>query len=365
MTNETLLPNNIPANDVKRILIVRLSAIGDCVHCLPSFAALRSAFPDAEIDWLIDDRAADLFRGLPGLTRLHVLPVRKWKSEGIRGLSLLLAMRRFGKDLRRFNYDVAIDFQGLTKSAWLAKLSGAPRRIGYDDQDGREISRWLNNERVAPPDAAVHVIDRNNALLTALGIQRVPSQFPLPDFSDEDDSAPVKTLFSVNGIESSVRPLMLYAGETWESKTSSIDWLAALADSLSSTFDRPVIIGWGGATDLKRTEAIQKRMTSSAILAPQTNLRQYAALVSRCGLFVGPDTGPMHIAAALNVPTVGIFGSTDELRNGPYGDRHTTVTADVVCRPCWKRRCPLKTGRLVCLERIQIDAVLAACRRIL
>jgi ADP-heptose:LPS heptosyltransferase len=274
-------------------------------------------------------------------------------------------MRRFGKNLRRFNYDATIDFQGLTKSAWLAKLSGAKRRIGYGDTDGREISRWLNNELVSPPESAVHVIDRNNALLTALGIQRVPALFPFTDLTGKDDTAPSDELFAGNGLDASLRPIMLYAGETWESKTSSIDWLAALADALRTTFDRPVVIGWGGAADLPRTEAIIKRMTAPAILAPQTNLRQYAAFVSRCGLFVGPDTGPMHIAAALNVPCVGLFGATDENRNGPYGDRHKTITADVVCRPCWKRRCPLKTGRLVCLERMQIDSVVAACRRIL
>ena len=341
-----------------RILIVRLTAIGDVIHVLPSFAALRRALPDAHIGWVVEDRAADLLRGLPGLDTLHVVPRRAWKKEGrsLWGKAKDILMLR--REMRDQAYDYAIDFQGLTKSGIWGWLSGAAKRIGYGDEDGREFNKWFTNQKIIPNGNATHVIDRNAALLKPLGIESINQDFPMA--WDADDETTADSCLSDTAGKGPVA--VLNPGAGWETKRWSPEQFGALGQALIQEDGYRVIVVWAGDAEKTMAETIVKLSGDGATLARPTSLRELAALLSKTQLFVGSDTGPMHIAVGLGVPTVALYGAADPKRNGPYGEQTRVVNANVECSPCWKvRGCPYD---LKCMKEISPEMVLAAAREL-
>ncbi len=225
-----------------RILIVRLSAIGDVLHGLPVLNALRAALPDAFLAWAVESRAAQLLRGHQALDELVEVP-RGW----LKSPRAVLELRR---RLRVLRFDVTIDLQGLSKSAIAARLSGAPRRIGFDGVDGREISRWLNNERVAA--RGTHVIDRNLELLGRLGISHPAVRFDLVDAAS--------TVAAVDKMLHGLRPIENFAiinpGAGWNSKLWPAARYGAAARHLGQARGLKSIVVWAGDQERAWAEEI-------------------------------------------------------------------------------------------------------------
>ena len=294
-----------------RILVVRLSAIGDCVHSLPIVNAIRDAFPESYIAWLVEGRTGDLLDGHPAVDKV-IRVRRKW-------LKSLTAVRALRRELRELRFDVTIDPQGLTKSALAAWLSAARRRIGFRGVDGRELSPWLNNKLVEP--SAMHVIDRNLELLRPLGIEQPAVRFSLPETpADAQVAEACVHSMGLHGGYAVINP-----GAGWPSKVWSMERFAAVARHLADKHRLPSLVVWGGEAERVWAEEIVGGANGAALLAPSTTLRGLAAVVRRATIFVASDTGPLHIAAAVGTPCVGLFGPMPGERNGPYGVGHVTV----------------------------------------
>lgn len=294
-----------------RILIVRLSAIGDVLHGLPVLSALRAKWPAAHLSWVVEGRAAELLAGHPALDELIVVP-RGW----LKSPRAVFELRR---RLAAVQPKVALDLQGLTKSAIAAWLSGAPRRIGFAAPDGRELSGLLYTEQVAARSA--HVVDRYLELLAPLGVDRPEAHFELPRF-DEAEAAVDRWLreLALGGSFATINP-----GAGWPSKVWPAERYAAVARHLGTARGLQSLVVWAGDVERQWAEQIVAGSGGHARLAPRTSLRELAVVCRRSCLFVGSDTGPLHLAAAVDTPCVGLFGPMPGERNGPYGHQHLIV----------------------------------------
>ena len=298
-------------SEPKRILIVRFSAIGDVIHGLPVLNALRTRFPRAELAWLVEDRAASLLYGHPALDRLLIT-----KKGWLKSLDETMLLR---KRLRAFTPDVTIDLQGLFKSSFAAWISGAKKRIGFAGRDGREGSRLFNNIRVTPTED--HVIDRNLQLLEPFGIDGCSVDFDLPEHETDRYGARQKHEQLNLGNDFAI----LNVGAGWESKLWREDRYAEVARHLQHQWNLPSLVLWAGPAERQMAEKIIKAADGAAVLAPETSLCELASFCRMATLFIGSDTGPLHIAAAVGTPCVGLYGPMPAKRNGPYGTRHRSV----------------------------------------
>ena len=356
-----------------RVLLVRLSAIGDCLHAAPVASALRRAHPEAFVGWAIQEPAATLLRGHAGVDRFHLYPRRT------RGIGAHLdALRRFRRELRSCRYDVAVDVQGLTKSGLVAWWSGAGERIGFRGgpaMGSRELNALFLNRRFAVDLDVRHVVDRNLALLSASGL--VVDEHPVAEWRLPEYAEPASLAFLERHGLSDGRYAVVSPGTVWRTKHWPPRHFAAAVRRLGSERNLPVVIAWAGEEERRLAEEIVARAGEEerraaeeivavagnacrVLLAPPTDLRELATLLRRAALFLGCDSGPAHLAAALGVPCVSVFGPTDPARNGPYGPRSAAVQLDqpLDCQPCWRRTC--SRGDFACMERLDADRVVAA-----
>ena len=328
-----------------RILIVKLSSIGDVVHALPAAAFLKRAMPEAHISWVVERRASAILKDSPVIDRLIEIDTRAWRRQMLDGRTVLDARARL-EDIRQARepgngskIEVAIDLQGLIKSGLVARASGASRRIGFDSAGLREkASRIFLTEEVDTSHLD-HVIEKNLALArAALGMNDVagdstPYEFPLA-LGPEDE------LFAES--EAGAREnrfAILNPGGGWTTKLWPAERYGQLADLLLEQHGLPSIVTYGpGEEALADQVAASSRAKAARPLA--STLKQFVALARRASLFVGGDTGPLHLAAASATPIVGIYGPTSAERNGPFDKRDIAVGLNLWCRSnCHRRTC--------------------------
>jgi lipopolysaccharide heptosyltransferase I len=338
-----------------RILILRLSALGDVVHGLPVLHALRKAFPDSEIGWAVDDRSSALLEGHPEITRLHVVPRSRWRE--LSWWRRWREFRAFRRELRSFGYTVAVDLQSLTKSSYLAKSSRARIRIGFAAPEGRELSRWFLNYQIVPSPRLKHIIEKNLSLLIPLSVRREKIEFVFPDYSDARASV-LPFLQSLGG-----KPAVIHPGSSWPSKRWPVESFTRVAKRLVDELGMPVAVTGKGDLERSRAEAVVRGAGHGAHLAPDVGLREMAALLGEAALFVGGDTGPMQIAWGLGAPTVAVFGPTRGERNGPLAERARWIDAGLGCTGCRRRTCP--DGTTACMRGVDPDAVFDLAREVL
>ncbi len=340
-----------------KILIVKLSAIGDVIHTLPALNAIRRKWPDAHITWLVEEAAADLLIGHPALDRVLVCRRKRWirRIRAGRVAHSLGEIRRFVKRLRAVDYDLVLDFQALLKSALWVALARAPRKVGFDrGLEHMEQSYRVLTERVPPPSMEVHALRRGMMLLQAIGIpaDRVEYRIPVTGMHRRQAAELLKS----RGAGKRPHLVAVNPVAKWETKLWPAAAFAATADRLIT--DRGVdLVFTGGPEDRQAVEDILRGMKRRAVnLAGETSLLSLAALYERADIVISTDTGPMHLAAAVGTPVVALFGPTAPWRTGPYGPGHQAVRTAVACSPCFKRSCPDP----VCMTRIAPDRVLAA-----
>jgi len=295
----------------QRFLIVRLSSIGDIVHALPAAAALAESFPHAHIDWVVDERHAVLLNGNPHLRGIIKLNALAWRQR-LMSVTAWREIRRGAAELRQWPYSAAIDFQGLWKSAAVAWLSRARDRIGFADRWLREPSAAvLYTQQVSPPERA-HVIEENLALVERLGARPWRWQFPLPHNRNDDEyvDGRLAALHAASFI-------IVNPGGGWRSKCWSPQNYAALIRHLSGTRSEPILLTGSPGDEPSISWILQSAGSELARYFP-ANLVQFIALARRARLFIGGDTGPLHLAAAVGTPIVGIYGPTNPARNGPF-----------------------------------------------
>ncbi|MFH2012912.1 MAG: glycosyltransferase family 9 protein [Pseudomonadota bacterium] len=334
------------------IMIVKLSAIGDVVHTLPSLEALRAAYPDSRITWLIEEDTEQIIRNHPSLDKVIVSKRKTWMKSILKPSTCLQTFDdivSFVKELRRTKYDLVIDFQGLLKSGILTLLSGGKRRLGYDKT--RELSYLFLNERIPPYDPDLHAVERYLNLTKYLGAEVKEPEFLIP--FDERDVEYVKGFLSDNGVDGTKKIIAVNPASGWETKLWDLEKFSLLCDRIIDEC-HAVIVFTGGKDDLGMIDTLTSKMRNTALnTAGRMNLKQLACLLSMAALMITTDTGPMHVASAMKTPVVAIFGPTAPWRTGPYGKGHTIIKSGVECSPCFKKKCDTKK----CMAEITVDEV--------
>jgi lipopolysaccharide heptosyltransferase I len=337
---------------LKRFLLVRLGALGDVVHAIPVAAALRRAFPEAQIDWLVSFKHREILDLVPVVNDRFAVRDR---GAAAGGQSIPAALRA----LRQRRYDCALDLQGLIKSAALARASGATRVIGFAPAYLRErLARFFHSEVHDPgaggmfdPRETRHVVQINLGLLELLGVSPSPPEFPI---EQRDTPVAEQVRRQAGGPYALLNP-----GAAWPNKRWPPARLAAVAVSLSRRHQLPSVVLWGPGERTLGEEVIAGA-GGAATLSPPTSIHDLVALARGARVMVSGDTGPTHIAAAVGTPIVGIYGPTRPERNGPWLPDDVTVSRADVCECHHRRQCRRQT---MCLLDIGVDEVVAAVER--
>lgn len=305
-----------------KFLIVRLGALGDIIHTIPAVAALRRALPSATIDWLVDARHRELLDLVPVISRRISIPAR--------GVGEIVSVTG---ELRRERYDVALDLQGLLKSAVLARASGASRVIGFPAEMLRERSaRFFYTETAG--EASTHVIDKNLSMLRAFGVRMPEREFPIEDRKPKVVTA-ARAALNVSPTDPFI---VLNPGAAWLNKRWPPVYFAEVARELVKRRGLRSLVMWGPG-ERQLAQDVVTASDGSAAVAPETTIADLVSLLKAASLLVSGDTGPMHVAGALGTPVVGIFGPTDPSRNGPWAEEDLTVSRYQVCACHYQRRC--------------------------
>jgi lipopolysaccharide heptosyltransferase I len=341
-----------------RLLVVRLGAMGDILHALPSITALRRAHPNWQIDWVVEPRWQALLavpgtteRGpqMPVVDRLHFAPTKDWRKGPLsrRTITSVAALRT---QLKSSTYDAVIDVQGAMRSAVLARMAGCPRVIG-EAMPREQAARLLFSELVVTHGA--HVIEQDIELASAIAGDKLEWVSPaLP--VDPAAEAWCDALLASSG----TRPVALInPGAGWGAKCWPVERYALVARGLSTRGYR-VLVNAGPKEEVM-ADTIVKGTTGNAIPL-STTLEQLIAVTRRAALCIAGDTGPLHLACALGRPVIGIFGPTDPSRNGPYGTRFRVLRSTISKRDHTRRPEP-EAGLLT----IQPEEVLGATDELL
>ena len=335
-----------------RILIVKLGSIGDIIHTLPSLAAIREALPDAEISWIVEGRSAEILRENPLIDNLIEADTRSMRG-GMVVEEMLLNVSKQIRDLRKCKFDIAIDFQGLWKSAMIAKLSGAKRRWGFSRDGLREpSSRLMLTDSVRTPPQ-IHIIRKNLALAAgALKIDVPAGKFEFPIVTLDEHRAEADEIINIAGDNFAV----LNPGGGWVTKLWHAEKFGQLADRLWAEKGIVSVVATG-PKEIELAKKVEASGHSGKLILTQPSLKGFYELVKHARVYVGGDTGPTHIAVAAAAPVVGLFGPTEWWRNGSPNPEDICVERnDIDCRvDCHRRTC----GKWICMDS-EVQAVHAA-----
>ena len=333
-----------------KILIVKLSAIGDVIHALPVAGALKECFPQSRITWVVEKPAYDLLVNNPHIDEIIIFDKPKFKSLS----GLIRNAPTFINRLRAGHYDLALDLQGLFKSAAIGYCSGAPQRFVYCN--AREMSHLLAT-KVSGPHAAGHIVEQYLDVVRELGCQVQEAKWAFPLTAEEECSA--ADIANQAGFSLDDPFVILAPGANWPNKRWPVVNFAALADWLAAHDIKSVIAGGAGDQPLAYSITAAAK-TSPLNITGRTSLKQLAYITGKARAFVGGDTGPMHLAAALKVPVVALMGPTDIPRNGPYGQAGNALTTSHACHGCWKRACPKQINCLAGIGALEVQVRLSS-----
>lgn len=348
-------------SSIDRILIVRLSAMGDVIHTLPAVYALRAAFPSAMIGWIIEERWAELLcapgtpvRGPRSAQRplvdwVHPVSLTGWRKS----LFTIPALQQIAKtwnDVRSARYDVAVDLQGAIRSAVLARWSGAPVVYGATEPRESPASLWYTRRAIA---RGAHVVEQNLSVAEVVALKQI--KVPRVEFPRDVEAE--RRMDQRLQQERVGEFAILNPGAGWGAKRWPAERYGRVARALADDGVRTILNYGPGEEDLAREAATASENSATAIKCSITEL---ITLTRRARLFIGGDTGPLHLASALQIPVVAIFGPTDPARNGPYGTRNI-VLRNPASPTTHARRSQPDQGLL----EISVDAVVAAARTLL
>lgn len=328
---------------VHKILVIKLRAVGDVLLSTIVTKNLRLAFPAAQIDYLTEPPSFEILNGNPFLANIHL-----HDREKLTGVRLI----RF---IRRQSYDLVIDLFCNPRTALVTRLSGARYRVGYEFRN----RSYGYNIRAVPRGDRVHNTQFNLDALEAAGIA-IQDRSIYFGFSNED-ARYVDTFLST--LRANQRLLIgVNTGGGWYTKRWGLDRFAQLADRLVEEYGATIVLPWGPG-QLPEVEKIRSLMKREAVIPPQTTLKQLGALLQRCSCVISNDSGPMHIAAAVGTPVLGIYGPTSPLLQGPFGEKHLIVSkTGLDCLGCNLTKCPIGHP---CMLELSVDSVMEGVRQLL
>ncbi len=322
-----------------KVLIVKVSALGDVIHTLPVLAYLHSACPEVEIDWLIEEGFASVLDGHPLIRKVIPLQTKRWRRLSL--FTMLRELWLFFAQLRQCRYDLVFDLQGNSKSGLFTFISRGGAKYGFDRHQVREWPNLLTTRHhVALSDDDHHVAQRSLAIVRAA----------FPDGTDLRSAGPLHVTAAAQEVveqqlqqlELLHRPLVvLHYGTTWQTKLWSLENWQHLASQLVDDGEVIPLLTWGNDEEFKAVTVISEATAGQAIIWPRGSLPELVALLDRVSLVVGCDTGPIHIAAALGTPTVSLFRVTDATRNAPVGSIHRSLQTPMNCAGCLLKQCDM------------------------
>jgi heptosyltransferase-1 len=369
-----LYSDDLKSHDFKKILLIKLSALGDVVHTIPVLNKLRRRYPNARIDWLVTPGIAELLRHNPAINNVIEFLRDEW-SEPWRPAPYISAARLIAQ-LRSAEYDLVIDLQGQLRSAVFAFTSGAPVRIGFDKPrfdaftnlsriipeearkhawKGAREGSWLAYTDTIPlPTLDIHPVERYLGIGPMLGLGEGPADFSFP--IPHEATARIDGLLDYREI-AKAKIAIVAPGTVWETKQWRADAFAEVSRNLLQEKFAVVLVGSEGERNL--CEEIASLAPGAVSLAGETTVSELAALISRAAICVTNDSGPMHLAVALGRPVVSVFGPTDPVWAGPYGRPDSVVRAGLPCSPCYLRRLKECPNGHACMQQVTAATVIA------
>ena len=334
--------------EFRKVLVVRLSSLGDIIHTLPAVHQLRRALPKAQIHWVVKKKHHDLLQGNPLLDEVIPVDTDGWKGDPVSKETFSQVKGLAGR-LQWEKYDLVVDFQGSIKSGLISYLTHSPFRLGFSPSCCREpLSALFTNEWVTLRRGKYHKVEMYGDLLKGIGIE-FPG-LPAVCVRPPSDGGGIDN-FLEREVGNHKPRVAINPGARWETKRWPLEYWSRLADFLQAQGAK-VIIVWGPG-EREMASEVGALMSFFPIIAPLTNLKQLLFLLSRVDLVIAGDTGPLHLAAAMGTPVIGLYGPTDPLLNGPYGQMERVIETDLSCRGCWKRVCTEGT----CMRSISPEKV--------
>ena len=332
----------VPAD---RILLVLFGAIGDVVRALPLAQRLRAGYPRAHLAWAVEPAAAPLLAGHPALDARLVFD----RAGGAR------ALLRFCREIRRQHFDLTLDLQRHAKSGLVSVASGAPVRIGFHRRNAKELNWLCNTHTIDPVEPRGWKLEQYQRFADLLELPNGPLRFDITLTPAEE--ARVEALLAPR-----TRPFAgLFLGSTWESRRWFPASFARIVEALDTRGLDAVLLGGGDTTAIAAEIAA---LTGCPVrdLTARTTLRETYGVLARARLALGPDSGPMHLAAAAGTPVVSLWGATTPARSAPYGSEDLVLVGRVPCAPCYRRECPIDRW---CMQTLTPARVLAPIARVL
>ena len=333
---------------MRNLLIIKRRYIGDVLLATPTVRAIRAARPDVRVTMMVNRGTEDVLSGNPDMDEIIAL------DKGS-----LAAQSRLIAGLRRQRFDTVIDLTDGDRSAFLSWISGAPVRIGFNDEE-----RWRGHyytQVVQSVSGVRHRIDRDLEALKPLGIQAVSKDPQLWLTPEEENSA--DQLLDQLGVQRSQSTVILQPGARYWFKAWPPERFAELADRLTSQYGCQVLIGGSDQDDDLAQQIRQMAKSRSIIMAGRTTIKQFAAIAKKSALFVGSDSGAMHVATAVGTPVVALFGPSNPAEWGPRGGAAEVIYKGLDCRTCFHPTC--LRGEQNCMQLITIDEVIMAAARLL
>jgi heptosyltransferase I len=339
------------ADPKPRVLIVLLGAIGDVVRALPLLGRIRRAWPRAYLAWAVEPKSEPVLRAHPWLDELIVYDRERAPSSFI----------PFLRKVRNRRFDLVLDLQRHFKSGVIAFVSAAPERIGFAGVNSKEFNSLFSTRQIEPQPKMRLKLTQYQAFANAIGIPPAPIEFGLA-LSAEEETQARKVIAHVP------RPIVgVILGSSWPSRLYFPAAIAEVIRELAHPVEGsvalfPLLIGGDDERDLAVEVMRELRGMAAVNLTGLTKLRDLIAIFTECSVAFGPDSGPMHIAAAVGCPVVSLWGATAPERSAPWGFEDLAIHGDIPCHPCYLRRCPI--GR-ECMRRIAPATVAAAVRKAL
>jgi len=322
--------------NVKKILIIKPSALGDIVHTLPFLAAIRKQFPDAKIDWVVASGLHTFLEDHPMINRLWIFKKDQWRRlKNIK--TTLREISEFKKGLKAAQYDVSIDLSGLLRSGIITYFSNAKIKLGFKESD--EGSPFFYTHKIHG-SMNIHAIDRYLEIAKFMGCSVDKIEYP---FAPHDHHPPI-----LNTLPEKYSVMSPSAGKP------ANRWPAQKFGQLAAKLDLPtVVIASKSEADIAQ-KVVDHSNGKAISVAGKTGLKDLLAVIENACFFVCNDTGPMHIAAALNIPVFAIFGPANPVRTGPYGTIHTVISENLDCSPCYAQK---PCDDFKCMENIHVERV--------
>jgi heptosyltransferase-1 len=343
-----------------RVLIVKVSALGDVVHALPVLDYLHQVSPGIEIDWVVEEGNRELLEGNSLLRRVHHVRTRAWR-QNLLSLKNWREIAKVKKELDDAHYDITFDLQGNLKSGLITWLSGSERRYGFDRDNVREpLNLIFTNNQVPLRRQDSHVSARALRVVSVpFGKDYAGMKLATDIYTSPEDDASAEALLSTlsDGLV-----FLFHYGTTWETKLWREEGWVELGKLLQDKFqDSTILFSWGNEGERAAAERIAAAIKGNARILPRLTLKGLCAFLKKMDLVVGGDTGPVHMAAGVGTPTVSFYRATDAKRNSPNGKNQLHVQSPLHCRACLRKECDRDRQ---CRESITAEALMQCVEKI-